>query len=387
MADPNTLRILEIDGGGERGILPLKFLQLFVQGWGIEFEEIYKYFDVICGTSIGGILALSLAQGGHSYDGLRTFFTVQGPYIFTLYDVLNPILLPSNRPSGLEKFVLVLDDIPFYQSSSSSGENTEDDGYGAGLLYKTIRDNFGRTATIQDLKTNVVIPSYCMNDSRYVMFSNVNSQEFIGQTALISDVALSTSAAPFYLPFYKFNDENGYLNYFADGGLYQNNPAAFGRNIGQIVKPNATRTCILSIGTGLGEMGFDPGTPAARLARTSPGFMKRYKKQFNKSRADDDPPPPYVEPSLSSLFKNNVIFSIASTGAQESIAQSLYLASKYGCPTRLYQYRFQPLLDPTLNTELDNTDSDILDYYEQTAQQGYDNDTINISKFLAHLTA
>jgi patatin-like phospholipase/acyl hydrolase len=59
----NTVYVLSIDGGGMRGYLSLRWLKRFVQLWGIPQTDIYKYFDVICGTSIGGILALALSLG------------------------------------------------------------------------------------------------------------------------------------------------------------------------------------------------------------------------------------------------------------------------------------------------------------------------------------
>ena len=77
MSDPNTLRILELDGGGERGYLSLKFLQLFLNQWlGPSITNIAPYFDVICGTSTGGIMALALASGQNPSD-LNSFFNVE----------------------------------------------------------------------------------------------------------------------------------------------------------------------------------------------------------------------------------------------------------------------------------------------------------------------
>jgi hypothetical protein len=145
---------------------------------------------------------------------------------------------------------------------------------------------------------------------------------------------------------------------YIDGGVYQNNPSTFGRNIAQIIKPTANRVCLLSLGTGLGEMGFDdPEAPSPRLADSDPLV------------------------SVSNLF---ALFGVASTGGQEGVAQSLFFESEYTL-SKLYYYRFQPVLDPNLNTELDNTTPAILAYYEATAQEWYDNDQNNINTFLAHL--
>lgn len=373
MSDPNTLRILEIDGGGERGDLALKFLNQFIQYWGIDPADIWKHFDVICGTSIGGILSLALAAG-RTPEQLLPFFAVQGPYIFSLSSVV-----PSLRPNFAAKIGLVLANTPFYQSSGPTA-----DSYGAGLLYKTVRnmlkedpnDDTSNNLTLQDLKTNVLIPAFRTNTSNpaitqkaaYSLFSNLNYAEFVGQTALASDVALSTSAAPIYLPSYSFIDNLGYTNIYIDGGIYQNNPSRFGDVLAKMVKPTAKRVCVLSIGTGIGEMGFDPGTPALR-------------KKNSILRLDD--PTLEEESSINLLMK---LFNIASTGGQESVARSLFLESKYGTLGKLYYYRFQPILDVTKNTELDNTGPAILAYYTQIAEEWFERDIVNISNFLGHLT-
>lgn len=372
MSDPNTLRILEIDGGGERGYLALKFLDQFIQQyWQINPADIWKNFDVICGTSIGGILSLALAAGRTPED-LLSFFTEQGKYIFSLSSVV-----PSLRPNFVAKVGLVLTNTPFYQSSGPTA-----DSYGAGLLYKTVRDMLkvdhndsnSPDLTLQDLKTNVLVPAFRTNTENptitqkaaYSLFSNLNYPEFVGQTALASDVALSTSAAPIYLPSYSFADNLGYQNIYIDGGIYQNNPARFGDVLAKMVKPTAKRVCVLSIGTGIGEMGFDQGTPALR-------------KKNSILRLDD--PTLEEESSINLLMK---LFNIASTGGQESVARSLFLESKY-TRNKVYYYRFQPILDVTKNTELDNTDTDILNYYAQIAEEWCENDIVNISNFLGHL--
>src|SRR5579872_7170885 len=111
MSDPNTIRILEIDGGGQRGYFSLNWLDKFIQLWGIDPTTLASKFDIICGTSVGGIMALSLANG-MTPATMYPFFTTQGPYIFSLSSVF-----PSYRPSALFKTALVATDVPFYSSS------------------------------------------------------------------------------------------------------------------------------------------------------------------------------------------------------------------------------------------------------------------------------
>jgi hypothetical protein len=362
MSDPRTLRILEFDGGGERGYMSLQFFTLFVQLWGITPADLAKKFDVICGTSIGGIIGLALAFGKTPAE-LAPFFTVQGPYIFSLTS-----LLPSVRPNAAAKAALIALNIPFYQSSGPTV-----DLYGDGLLRKTLQDFFkidNVPATMQQLQTNVIIPSYEQDTKTYVSFSNVNYPDYIGQNELISDVAIATSAAPAYLTPLSLND-----HIYLDGGIYQNNPAIFGRNLAQILKPTSKRCCVLSIGTGLGEIGFDEGNPSmAAIANTS--VYPLIESFLGVTRVDE---PSTVE----TLFS---LFEIASTGGQEAVAKSLYLESTYTL-NQLYYYRFQPTLDPNLNTELDNTDPAILTYYDQVAADWFADDIDNIVTFLGHLVA
>jgi patatin-like phospholipase/acyl hydrolase len=58
--------ILSIDGGGIRGVFPAKILtelEAKLKADGYEKWQIYEHFDLICGTSTGGILAIALALG------------------------------------------------------------------------------------------------------------------------------------------------------------------------------------------------------------------------------------------------------------------------------------------------------------------------------------
>lgn len=346
MGRKDTLRVLEIDGGGQRVYLPFKFLKLFTQQWGISFDQLAQEFDVICGCSAGGILALSLAFG-LTYDQMLPFFTTQGPYIFSLSSII-----PSLRPNVAAKLALIATNTPFYQSSGPT-ENS----YGYGLLKTAIQNNFG-TNTLHNLKTNVLIPAYEDDTKTYRLFSNLNYPEFIGQNELISNVALATGAAPVYLPPLSMNGHS-----YEDGGIFSNNPSQFGKVLAHMIKPQAKKVCVLSLGTGIGQIGFDPGVP--------------------------DPEAP-LPADISTIEKIFGLLNIALTGSQESIARSLLLESsytlfpKYYYPT--YYYRFQPQLDLTKNTELDNTDPDIMAYYEQTAQTVFDNDIDNISTFIGHLS-
>ena len=53
-----TFKILSIDGGGIKGLYSSKILEHFEDNFNCQISD---YFDMICGTSTGGIIALSLA--------------------------------------------------------------------------------------------------------------------------------------------------------------------------------------------------------------------------------------------------------------------------------------------------------------------------------------
>ena len=71
-------RVLAIDGGGVRGVLPASFLATIeeqIDG------NVVDYFDLIVGTSTGGIIALALGAGISASD-IRDFYLERGPRIF-----------------------------------------------------------------------------------------------------------------------------------------------------------------------------------------------------------------------------------------------------------------------------------------------------------------
>lgn len=356
MADSRTTRVLSINGGGASIIVALYWLKRFMQEWGVDQVDIWKKFDVITGASAGGIVALALGFG-ITVDELLAIFTVQGKSIFSLVPVVFP-LSEAVRPSKALKGILAVANTPFYQSSGLLA-----DTYGHGLLYKTIKDNFkigGVDATMQDLKTKVIIPSYELDTHKYILFSNVSNSdfpEFIGENELISNVALATSAAPLYLPALIMNGHN-----YIDGGVYQNNMSRFGMVLGKMNKKRANRTCILSISPGVRKMGFATGAP-------------------------EDPPttPPT---NLSAIETGIILFDIACTGAQESVAKALSLEVDYTL-NKTETYQFSPIHDSLYfdKTELDNTDTEIQTYYEDLADTYFNNDLNNVQIFQSRLDA
>ena len=76
-------RVLCIDGGGTRGFVPLEFLD-YIENWFPEKQpslgktyRINEYFDWICGTSTGGLIALFLSLGNTVRDCRKMYFQLK----------------------------------------------------------------------------------------------------------------------------------------------------------------------------------------------------------------------------------------------------------------------------------------------------------------------
>src|ERR1700681_4013250 len=76
--DGKTFRILSLDGGGIRGVFPAAFLARLEEH--LE-HPIRRYFELIAGTSTGGIIAIGLGLGLSANDILK-LYVEQGPAIF-----------------------------------------------------------------------------------------------------------------------------------------------------------------------------------------------------------------------------------------------------------------------------------------------------------------
>lgn len=333
MSDPNTLRILSIDGGGMRGAFSVQWMQEFVNLWGINPNEIYSYFDVICGTSAGGLQALGYA-GGLAPSDLATFLSTEGPWIFSTSTVV-----PGVRATTLDKVATMVFGGDFYPNTN----------------FVTALNGLFGSLTMNNLNTNTLITSFDYTTTTPILYSNVTFPNSYGPDELLQNVGLATAAAPLYFPPATWAVGGGTSDSYLDGAVIKNNPALLGYMLGNIIKPTANRTCILSIGSGLGDIGF--GTAPVD--------------------------PPIDESNMSFIFS---LLGYLITGAQETDATLLTNLDQFTLQ-KLYTYRANAQLDPTMDTELDNSTSDFITYLQTLATTTFNGDLTNIGNFLGHLTA
>jgi patatin-like phospholipase/acyl hydrolase len=255
--DKNTIRVLSILGGGGRGYLANCLLKNYVkQAYGSLTKENYlKFFgmfDVICGTSIGGIMTICLALG-LTPDDIDSIFTTYGKRIFTSRTLLEKTNANHNASTDskflgeAEKFASIEAGENFYESPYP------DSNYGHNILYKLFDDKFG-TKTLSSLKTKVVIPSYKADISQFVLFSNIKDNKYFtyNNDELLINVAKATSAAPFFFPPAEFGNHK-----YWDGGLWSNDPCEAGILAAKMIKPIHNNIVVLTVSTGMNYWGFN----------------------------------------------------------------------------------------------------------------------------------
>ena len=246
------LAVLAIDGGGIRGIVPAKILA--------EIEKqtkkpIYKLFDLIAGTSTGGILSLGLVkpkEDGSNEDGTEAQFSAEK--LINLYkdsDKVKKIF--KKRPFNFDKIeipnlpimfnkwplnnILLFRALGFLNSVKfpiSPGELFLSK-YTRKEKEEVLKDLLGETSLDQALK-EVIITSYATDKRMPLLFtSNYAKEELksdkyrkICSGCKMYDAALATSAAPtFFRPYpLDFLDTNRGNYLLIDGGVIANNPTS-----------------------------------------------------------------------------------------------------------------------------------------------------------------
>lgn len=185
----NRFQILSLDGGGVKGLFSAAVLAHLEDDLQI---RIIDHFDLITGTSTGGIIALALASGMPPNDIVK-FYIEKGPYIF-----------PPHRFADIKHLIR--------QKFSSH------------TLKKSLLDCFG-VNLIGELQKRVVIPSYNLGEDDVYLFKTPHHERLRRDYKVpVWMAAMATSAAPTY--FSSFKELYGLR--LVDGGVWANNPAMVG---------------------------------------------------------------------------------------------------------------------------------------------------------------
>ncbi len=218
---PGNFHILSLSGGGYLGMFTAIVLAELEQRLG---RPIATAFDLIAGTSIGGLLALALAFEVPA-DRLVRYLQQEGTKIF------------SERPKPKSAVGKRLD--MFRYVASPKYETDE--------LRRVLDEIYSRDATLGDIpKHRVVVPAVNLTRGIAQVFKTPHHPKYDRDHAIqVRDVALATSAAPTIFPMVNIDDQ-----LFTDGGLFAQSPDLVAIHEAEHfldVDPKSVR--LLSIGT------------------------------------------------------------------------------------------------------------------------------------------
>lgn len=198
--------ILSLDGGGIRGIIPCTFLMEIEKRSGRPISEL---FDLISGTSTGGMLASGLATPGpdgkpkkSAADLMEVYMGPKGAQIFA-----------RTRPS-LYHMIKQLWSAQFPYTN----------------IEPVLAEEYG-DVMLSEALTHLLITSYCTESKAPFYFRTSQARMYDNEDFPLRDVARSTSAAPTYFPpkrlAYGGESRGKHIEALSliDGGVFANNPS------------------------------------------------------------------------------------------------------------------------------------------------------------------
>ena len=176
-----TRKLLSIDGGGIKGVLAAAFLETVEEATG---KRVAEHFDLIVGTSTGGIIALGLGLGMSAREIVQ-FYVNEGPGIFDQIDPLDP--------AGWGNRVLSM-----LRGKTRQARQFGVPKYDPSALRQALERAF-KAAQLGDSKVRLAIPAYHADKEDVYVFKTRHHERLqVDWRESAVDVALATAAAPTY---------------------------------------------------------------------------------------------------------------------------------------------------------------------------------------------
>jgi patatin-like phospholipase/acyl hydrolase len=196
-SDGVSFRILALDGGGLKGAFTAAALATWETQTGLRISD---YFDLVAGTSTGGILAVGLGLG------------LSGRELLEFYQKSGPVIFPVMRLSGRVRHTV---------------RHLFRPKYSQGILLGELRAAFargGQQPLLRDSRCRLVIPAYhAVRGVSHVFRTPHHPDLTTDAETPAAHVALATAAAPSFFTAAKIAEivESSYF----DGGVWANSPA------------------------------------------------------------------------------------------------------------------------------------------------------------------
>ncbi|CAN6205555.1 unnamed protein product [Urochloa humidicola] len=267
------LRILSMDGGGMKGLATVQMLKQIEQGTG---KRIHEMFDLICGTSTGGMLAMALGIKQMTLDQCEEIYTKLGKLVFT-----EPI--PKDEAATWKEKIDQL-----FKSSSQSfrvvvhGSKHSADQFerllkemcadeDGDLLIESAVKGIPKVFAVSTLVSVMPAQPYIFRNYQYPPGTlevspgmaespsigaigtavsgaptGIKRGAFMGSCKhRVWEAIRASSAAPYYL-----DDFSVDANRWQDGAIVANNPTIFAIREAQLLWPDTRIDCLVSIGCG-----------------------------------------------------------------------------------------------------------------------------------------
>lgn len=233
----SKVKILSIDGGGIRGVLPGVVLTRLEEKLQIHSNDkksrLADFFDLFAGTSTGGILTLSYLIPDKNKRPLLSTQDAVDLYLKKGGDIF---------------------DVSLWQNIKSGG-GILDEKYDEKNLEVSLEATF-KNVTLKDLLKPCIIASYDVWNGKPHFFKQHKSDNKI-YNYKVKDVARATSAAPTYFEAAQIENEIGTSFTLVDGGTFANNPSMVAYSEARTMTfadkvdyPSAKDMLIISVGTG-----------------------------------------------------------------------------------------------------------------------------------------
>lgn len=220
------VKVLSIDGGGTKGLVPLQVLKNLEARTG---KQVYQLFDYICGVSTGAVLAFLLGLSRISLDECEEMYHRFGTDVFRQNPLVGTVKMGWTHS--------------YY--NTETWERILREKMGEDILIKTARDV---------LSPKVSAVSAVVNwgkSPKAFIFRNYNhapgrlSRYAGGSGYRLWQAVRASSAAPGYFQEFPLHGD-----IHQDGGLIINNPCALAVHESRLLWPHQPYQCVLSLGTG-----------------------------------------------------------------------------------------------------------------------------------------
>jgi uncharacterized protein len=334
------IRILALDGGGMRGIIPARFLQLLEirlneqrKAKGLGPKPLYSYFDIIAGTSTGGLISAALTMPSPTRPGLPKFSLQE---IIDIYTKDGERIFP--KPGLWRKM----------KGYVLGGETL----YAPDGIEAVLREKMADVRLKQTLKP-VLICSYDIYNNEPRFFKSREAHETEEENFTLFHACRSTSAGPTYFPPCNFKHGSRQFNCI-DGGVYINNPSIGA--LAELIKHSRYY---------LGERRIEETLSNVHVLSVGTG---RYTGQLSIRESERMSAVKWIQPLLDIMMYG--------------VNQTTDYVQKQVLEEKTNYIRFNVVVDKKEYSAMDNAAPDALSYWDGLAKTEFANKTAEIDTFM-----